>query len=938
MDDNAKLLAIYRIFEQANDYLALAEVADRLDPGLGITQAELRELMSASLAFRSIDGCWDLRIYRHFDSLDPFQDKHRRFDPQKFTDKVVRQALVLRGAPSDFGHLSECVYRAARYLGQERLFPADQLANRVLRTLSRSDIIQYERGWYGLAVWRKPPEVKPVLIDFASAEALQRIRRFLKDRGASSTRTTRILQGVFKIGSDHSLFAQANSALEKVLTDYPNEFMQTRVQQWMLAEFVPEEIDFEPPGIPIPRWVNPDEERLVQELETWEPEELVDASIEELEEEEEPKEVVFDPSYIGPLKFVLLYRLRQAGVLKINQRERRLFPTVPTKVELTFEDQYGGHFKAWLNNATNYLYGHDGSLAQWFAQNLVPAGGVFYIERAAGSEYYFKIYIKTSDAHSFEGKTFYCEIDPETYIEEDRLKDLVELRKKVEAARKTIRDAVIDVFELHGEGGLHYRRVWSEVHVIRPTTRRTVAAILSAFPCFYQKQKGSGVWFYNSAKRNLAPHKSRKQQALDQAKKVERAELKKVPRKRAPRKARYWVVPTSALAWSRLGTVSESDPQTRFVPWPASRSSLRKGDTAIFYNPKRRIFVASMEVARPPIRSDGETQVTVRPRLEEFHLVPFADVHERVSFTPSDQVTEILEADARLILAELAKIPIFPPTEIPDLKTLVAHFEPPMLVDWQVKQLQIGDLGANLDVYLVQRYPDRNRARYVTPRTVIDFMVALANPKPTDRIIDISCGTGGFLVRTLYEIQKMASSDDIKRCCYYRVFGMDIESIAVDAARLNLHAHGFACPNIYQVDSLTDALFAIEGVDLDHFDVVIGNPQFGGGKEIAFMRRYLELARPGGRIVVNVAQGILCNAGLQPMRDEILRQTHVKAIISLPRPTARQSAFYGAKSNVIYLVKKLDVKEPQTEPAILTVADNLVDDLETIKYQLALRT
>lgn len=42
-----------------------------------------------------------------------------------------------------------------------------------------------------------------------------------------------------------------------------------------------------------------------------------------------------------------------------------------------------------------------------------------------------------------------------------------------------------------------------------------------------------------------------------------------------------------------------------------------------------------------------------------------------------------------------------------------------------------------------------DRGQYFTPRGAIKLMVAMLDPKPTERVFDPACGTGGFLIATV---------------------------------------------------------------------------------------------------------------------------------------------------------------------------------------------
>ena len=58
-----------------------------------------------------------------------------------------------------------------------------------------------------------------------------------------------------------------------------------------------------------------------------------------------------------------------------------------------------------------------------------------------------------------------------------------------------------------------------------------------------------------------------------------------------------------------------------------------------------------------------------------------------------------------------------------------------------------GDIKGNLYEYLLSKLATSGtNGQFRTPRHIIDMMVKLVKPVPTDMIIDPACGTSGFLV------------------------------------------------------------------------------------------------------------------------------------------------------------------------------------------------
>ena len=161
-----------------------------------------------------------------------------------------------------------------------------------------------------------------------------------------------------------------------------------------------------------------------------------------------------------------------------------------------------------------------------------------------------------------------------------------------------------------------------------------------------------------------------------------------------------------------------------------------------------------------------------------------------------------------------------------------------------------------------------DRGEFFTPRNVMKMVVEMINPKIDERVLDSSCGTGGFLVTAMTHVihdleqqfskqmgaQKDKWTNDETRAFQERVsemashnyFGFDINPDLVKATKMNMVMNNDGSGNILQTNTLlpphewTDdfktslaAGLGIKKTDLrnhttlGYFDVIVTNPPFG---------------------------------------------------------------------------------------------------------------
>jgi type I restriction-modification system DNA methylase subunit len=114
-------------------------------------------------------------------------------------------------------------------------------------------------------------------------------------------------------------------------------------------------------------------------------------------------------------------------------------------------------------------------------------------------------------------------------------------------------------------------------------------------------------------------------------------------------------------------------------------------------------------------------------------------------------------------------------------------------------------------------------AQFRTPRHLIEFIVSIVEPNEKDKILDPSCGTGGFLLAAFNYISKNLKNNKAKvvKNIMENMVGYDIGPDMVKMSLVNLYLHGFPNPKIYEYDTLTD-----DEKWSENFDVILANPPF----------------------------------------------------------------------------------------------------------------
>src|SRR3989339_284246 len=237
------------------------------------------------------------------------------------------------------------------------------------------------------------------------------------------------------------------------------------------------------------------------------------------------------------------------------------------------------------------------------------------------------------------------------------------------------------------------------------------------------------------------------------------------------------------------------------------------------------------------------------------------------------------------------------------------------------------DLGDAFEYLLSIMGSQGDAGQFRTPRHIIDFIVAVVDPKKDDSILDPACGTAGFLISAYKHIlkqhdgrddpkhkEKPLTPDDKKRLMN-NLFGYDISPDMVKLSKVNMYLHGFAEPKIFEYDTLSSD----EKWD-ETYDVIMANPPFmtpkGGIRphkrfsvqanraEVLFVDYIKEHLRPNGRAGIIVPEGIIFQSGTAYKQlRKLLVEDGLFAVVSLPNGVF--NPYSGVKTSILFFDNSL---------------------------------
>lgn len=199
----------------------------------------------------------------------------------------------------------------------------------------------------------------------------------------------------------------------------------------------------------------------------------------------------------------------------------------------------------------------------------------------------------------------------------------------------------------------------------------------------------------------------------------------------------------------------------------------------------------------------------------------------------------------------------------------------------------------------------QNLGIVLTPRHITELFAELAEVKPSDKVFDPCCGTGGFLIAAMTRMLGLAKTDSEKNTLKANnLHGIDVKDFMFAISTTNMILRGDGKSNLRCADFLEQDVGTLKK---EKFTVGLMNPPYSLAKnkatahlsEIKFVRHLLDSLGDGARCVVIVPQSTMVGKSQNDKDDKlyILQNHTLEGVITLNTDT-----FYGVGTNAVIAV------------------------------------
>ena len=208
---------------------------------------------------------------------------------------------------------------------------------------------------------------------------------------------------------------------------------------------------------------------------------------------------------------------------------------------------------------------------------------------------------------------------------------------------------------------------------------------------------------------------------------------------------------------------------------------------------------------------------------------------------------------------------------------------------------------------------------FYTPRAVTDFMAEMIKPQIGESMADFACGTGGFLVSWIKQLQNKVTNTDDAEALGRSIYGIEKKQFPYMLCVTNMLLHGVDVPRVYHDNSLLKDV--LDYTEKDQFDVILMNPPYGGSEKAdvkshfpadlassetadLFMSVIMYRLKETGRAAVILPDGFLFGTDNTKIaiKKKLMSEFNLHTIIRMPGSVF--SPYTSITTNILFFERK----------------------------------
>jgi len=316
-----------------------------------------------------------------------------------------------------------------------------------------------------------------------------------------------------------------------------------------------------------------------------------------------------------------------------------------------------------------------------------------------------------------------------------------------------------------------------------------------------------------------------------------------------------------------------------------------------------------------------------------------------INFNQQEEIEEFYKGTFNKI--KLSHPEIFKASEEITLDTACIEFIHTQLKSLTLLDAQRDPIGDAYEIF-IGNIVRGQEGQFFTPRNAINVLVAAIDPKPSEKVLDLACGAGGFLISTIQHlITKGYSKEEIIQGAN-NIMGVDKDEYLTSLAKIHIASLTSKSPKITCADSIAWDENIIGINNKEQFDVILTNPPFGANivagsietlskfllaykwkldkkngyvrtkdlqtnvpPQVLFVEQCINLLKPNGRLGIVVPESLISSKKYGYVVEFIKTNCNITAVLGMPENLFKTSGKGGThtKTCLLVLTKKSTPQE-----------------------------
>lgn len=225
-------------------------------------------------------------------------------------------------------------------------------------------------------------------------------------------------------------------------------------------------------------------------------------------------------------------------------------------------------------------------------------------------------------------------------------------------------------------------------------------------------------------------------------------------------------------------------------------------------------------------------------------------------------------------------------------------------------------LSLTYETFLKALQSAGNAGEFYTPRAVTDFIMHILRPKIGDKIADLACGTGGFLISAYHYLEEQIQSAQHRETLNQSFHGIEKKALPFILCATNFLINGIDNPNLDHANSFDTAFDDIKS----EYDIIAMNPPYGGSENDSvksnfpieyrssetadlFMAMITQSLNKDGKAAVVLPDGFLFgdDAAKTAIKKRLLDEFNLHLIVRLPKSVF--APYTSITTNILFFDK-----------------------------------